>query len=46
MTWWEDREGAGTFTDRWFYDETGKLVRHEVLSGQTWQPAAIEGRGK
>jgi hypothetical protein len=31
--------GNGIFTERFFYDEQERLTRHEVLRGQTWQPA-------
>jgi hypothetical protein len=35
-TWWLDRGGSGSFTERTFYDTNGILSRNEVLYDNTW----------
>ncbi|MDB6067585.1 MAG: putative transposase OrfB [Pedosphaera sp.] len=35
-TWWLNSKGAGTFTDRIFYDTNGDLSRREVWFDQAW----------
>ena len=37
VTWWLDRRGSGSFTERIFYDTNGIPARHEVWYGNTWQ---------
>lgn len=46
VTWWLDRGGAGSFTDRIFYDTNGIQTRHEVLYGQTWRVVETRDRKK
>jgi hypothetical protein len=38
VTWWLDRGGSGSFTERIFYDTNGDFSRHEVWYDQTWSP--------
>ncbi len=37
VTWWQNRDGANTFTERTFYDTNGVLSRDEVWCNQAWQ---------
>jgi hypothetical protein len=39
---WLDRDGAGAFTERIYYDERGNPARREVLQGQTWRGVAAD----
>lgn len=43
VTWWLDRGDGTSFTDRITYGADGRLLRHEVLQGQTWR--TVERRG-
>jgi hypothetical protein len=36
VTWWLDRGGSGSFTERIFYDTNGVFLRQEVLYSNTW----------
>jgi hypothetical protein len=36
-TWWFDRLGNGSFTERIFYDTNGALSKHEVWYDNRWQ---------
>ena len=37
-TWWQNRGGAGQFTDRIQYDTSGNLVTHEIWYRDAWCP--------
>lgn len=39
VTWWTDRGGSGSFTERIFYDTNGDFSRHEVWYDQAWHTA-------
>jgi len=36
-TWWTDRSGNGSFTERIFYDTNGNPAKHEVWYNERWQ---------
>ncbi len=38
VTWWTDRGGSGSFTERIHYDKGGNLSRHEVWFDRSWIP--------
>ncbi len=35
-TWWTDRGGSGTFTERIYYGTNGAFLKHEIWYGQAW----------
>src|SRR5208282_940342 len=37
VTWWLDRPGIGSFTERIFYDTNGDFSKYEVWLDNTWQ---------
>jgi hypothetical protein len=37
VTWWLDRGGNGSFTERIFYNTNGNFYKHEVWYDQSWQ---------
>jgi hypothetical protein len=37
VTWWLDRGGNGSFTERIFYDTNGDFSKHEVWYNEGWQ---------
>jgi hypothetical protein len=37
VTWWLDRLGSGSFTERIFYDTNGVPAKHEVWYDNAWQ---------
>jgi hypothetical protein len=37
ITWWLDRGGNGSFTERIFYDTSGNFYKQEVWYDQSWQ---------
>ena len=37
VTWWLDRLGSGSFTERIFYDTNGAPSKHEVWYDDKWQ---------
>jgi hypothetical protein len=37
ITWWRNRAGADTFTERTFYDTNGVLSKDEVWYKDAWQ---------
>jgi hypothetical protein len=37
VTWWLDRPGIGSFTERIYYDTNGNFSKHEVWFDHTWQ---------
>lgn len=36
VTWWLDRGGSGSFTERIFYDTNGVFFRHEIWFNEAW----------
>jgi hypothetical protein len=36
VTWWLDRLGSGSFTERIFYDRNGAFAKHEVWYDNAW----------
>jgi hypothetical protein len=36
-TWWLDRSGNGSFTERIFYDTNGDFAKHEIWYKESWQ---------
>jgi hypothetical protein len=38
VTWWLDRGGNGSFTERIFYDTNGVFFKHEIWYNESWQP--------
>lgn len=43
VTWWLDRGGGGSFTDRIFYNTDGNLAGHEIWYKHAWY--TVEKRG-
>jgi hypothetical protein len=37
VTWWLDRHGIGSFTERIFYDTNSDFSKHEVWYHESWQ---------
>jgi hypothetical protein len=37
VTWWLDRPGIGSFTERIYYGTNGDFSKHEVWFDNTWQ---------
>jgi hypothetical protein len=44
VTWWLDRGGIGSFTERIFYDTNGDSSKHEIWYNQSWQ--TVDRRNK
>jgi hypothetical protein len=45
VTWWTDRGGSGSFTERIFYDTNGDLSGHEIWYDHAWH-TLIKQNGK
>jgi len=42
VTWWHNRSGAATFTERTFYDTNGVLLRDQVWYNEAWHTVVVQ----